>query len=495
MTIIDLTSHDGSLTPVTAPSGTRGRARRRLLAELEHPAEVFANVSPNWFASVMGTGIVANAAMLLPSVPDPLRTAALVVWVAAALWLAVLVAATAVHWARHSATARGHALDPAMAPFYGAPAMALLTVGAGALLVGRDLIGAHAAVVLDSVLWSAGTATGLAAAGAIPYLMFTRHRIEREMTLASWLMPIVPPMVSAATGAALIPHLAGLKAQQELLLGCYAMFGLSLIASIVVITLVWGRLVYDGPGACATVPTLWIVLGPLGQSVTAANLLATQARRVMPAPYGTAFHALGLIYGVPVWGFAVLWLGIAAAITAATMRRHLPFTLGWWSFTFPVGTVVTGTSQLALHTNLPVFQVAAEALYALLVLAFATVAARTARGLLTGRLLRLPALMAGDVSSHLQNAAAGPLSAGRVRETARSERRSSTPATGSAASAPVESSSSTARGESNAKPPEIRARLSASVLETSSAGASSKPAAASPASATARVPEPGSRAR
>lgn len=44
-----------------------------------------------------------------------------------------------------------------MAPFYGAPPMALLTVGAGALLVGRDLVGLGAAVRIDEILWTLGT--------------------------------------------------------------------------------------------------------------------------------------------------------------------------------------------------------------------------------------------------------------------------------------------------------------------------------------------------
>ena len=42
-----------------------------------------------------------------------------------------------------------------MVQFYGAPPMALLTVGAGALLLGPCLIGAHAAITIDAVLWTA----------------------------------------------------------------------------------------------------------------------------------------------------------------------------------------------------------------------------------------------------------------------------------------------------------------------------------------------------
>jgi hypothetical protein len=44
-----------------------------------------------------------------------------------------------------------------------------------------------------------------------------------------------------------------------------------------------------------TMPTLWIVLGPLGQSITAANLLGEVAHLELPAPYSSAFAALSCI--------------------------------------------------------------------------------------------------------------------------------------------------------------------------------------------------------
>ncbi|HEX3803452.1 MAG TPA: TDT family transporter [Solirubrobacteraceae bacterium] len=344
-------------------------------------------LGPNWFAAVMGTGIVANAVALLPVTIPGLHAFAVAIWVLAAVLLVALAVATLVQWTAHADAARGTVSDPAMAQFYGAPAMALMTVGAGALLIGKSLIGAHAALITDGVLWSLGTIIGLATSAAIPLLLFTRQRIAREMTLPTWLMPIVPPMVSAANGAALVAHLPAGQASLTLLLLCYSMFGLSLVASLVIISLVWARLAYDGPGPAATVPTFWIVLGPLGQSITAANLLGAQAPHAIGAPYATAMRAMGVLYGVPIWGFAMLWLVIAATITTLTARRSLPFTMTWWSFTFPVGTVVTGTSELALHTHADVFTGAAVALYALLLVAWFAAAANTARGVLNGRLL------------------------------------------------------------------------------------------------------------
>ena len=365
------------------------RGRSPFLAELAgQPA--LGHIGPNWYASVMGTGIVANAATTLPVHVPGLLIFAAAVWVAASLLLIAVTAATALHWLRHRDTARNHLDHPVMSHFYGAPAMALMTVGAGAVLVGQPLIGAQAAIGVDAVLWTAGTALGLWTAVVVPYKLFTSHDVKADSAFGGWLMPVVPPMVSAATGTLLLPHLPAGQAQLTLQLACYAMFGLSLIASLVIITLIWSRLAQHKVGAAAAVPTLFIVLGPLGQSITATHNLGVTAPTVLPAPYGTAFNALGLVYGLPVWGFAMLWLTLAAAITVRTLRQHLPFSLTWWSFTFPVGTVVTGTSGLAAATGAHVLAIAAVALYAGLLLAWGVVATRTARGVWSGQLLRTP---------------------------------------------------------------------------------------------------------
>jgi len=50
------------------------------------------------------------------------------------------------------------------------------------------------------------------------------------------------------------------------------------------------------------------------------------------------------------------------------------------SFTFPVGTLVTGTSELALHTHARFLSWASVGLYALLAGAWLTAATGTARG-------------------------------------------------------------------------------------------------------------------
>ncbi|RAS70366.1 C4-dicarboxylate transporter/malic acid transport protein [Lentzea atacamensis] len=315
---------------------------------------------PNLFASVMGTGIVATAGAAMPG----LRTPVTVVWALDAALLAFLVVAALRRWTW--ATVRDQLADPVMAQFWGAPPMALMTVGTGTLLLGSDWIGLTAALAIDWTLWTLGTALGLMTSVLVPLRMIG----SGERAFGGWLMPVVPPMVSAASGALLAQHLPEGQFRQAMVLGCYALFGVSLFATLMIVPQIWQRLVQHGLGAASTVPTLWIVLGPLGQSITAANLLAG----VHVLPGQTAF---GVLYGTTTWGFALLWVAIAATATVRTARRGLPFALTWWSFVFPLGTLVTGTSALAKHVPSPMFTCVSIVLYGTLVLAWITVAVRT----------------------------------------------------------------------------------------------------------------------
>lgn len=360
--------------------------RKTAAAEPRAGAEVLGRIGPNWFAAVMGTGIVATAGAILPVRLPGLQGFTDVVWVIAALLLAVLIVVVGGHWLRHPTVARSHARNPQMAHFYGAAPMALNTIGAGAVLLGPDLLGQRVAIDLAWALWSAGTIGGLFTAVSIPYLMFTQYNVTPDSAFGGWLMPVVPPMVSAAGGALLIPHMAPGAGQQTMLYGCYAMFGLSLVASLIIITMIWSRLVLYGTSGSARIPTLWIVLGPLGQSITVAGLLGSHAAGVVAPELAAGMVVFGVLFGVPVWGFGMLWIALALSLTIRTLRRGMPFALTWWSLTFPVGTFVTGTTQLAIHTGLPAFRVAAVVLYTALLTTWLLVAIRTAGGSLRGQL-------------------------------------------------------------------------------------------------------------
>ncbi|UXY18812.1 TDT family transporter [Streptomyces cynarae] len=383
---------------VTAAQPPGSFSRRSVRSALPLPARsrrapAVRYLGPNWYASVMGTAIVATAGAGLPGAVHVagLRTLCTAVWALASALLAALLVARTLHWVHHRDQARAHLLDPAVAPFYGCLAMALLAVGGATLAVGRDWIGAGPAIAVDTVLFTAGTVIGLVAAVAVPYLMVARHRIEPDQASPVWLLPLVAPMVSAAQGPLLVPHLPAGRPRETLLLACLALFGLSLLATLVTLPPILTRLITSGPLPLPLTPTLFLVLGPLGQSTTAVGTASDAAAHgAVPAPYAEGFAVLAVLYGVPVMGFALLWLALAAALVARALRQGMGFAMTWWAFTFPVGTCVTGAEALARRTGLAAFDGLAVGLYALLVAAWAVAAVRTGRGVVSGELLAAP---------------------------------------------------------------------------------------------------------
>ncbi|MFD7445007.1 TDT family transporter [Streptomyces sp. NPDC059909] len=347
-------------------------------------------LGPNWYATVMGTAIVANAGAALPVRPPGLQPACEAVWVLSALLLVALLVARAGHWIHHRDQARAHLLDPAVAPFYGCLAMALLAVGIGTLSVGPGVVGEGTATVAGAALFGVGTLTALTAAVAIPYLMITRRKLAPDNASPVWLLPVVAPMVSAAAGPMLVDRLPAGPWREAMLVACYGMFGLSLLAVLVILPFVLTRLVRHGPLPLALTPTLFLVLGPLGQSTTAVNKLADVAPAAVSAPYASGLSVFAVVYGVPVLGFALLWLVLAGLMVIRAARRGMPFAMTWWAFTFPVGTCVTGAAGLAAHTGLLTLKWLAVGLYVLLLGAWAVAGVRTLRGLVSGALLAAP---------------------------------------------------------------------------------------------------------
>ncbi|MFE3290083.1 TDT family transporter [Rhodococcus sp. NPDC059234] len=341
------------------------------------PHRALAHVTPNWFGVVMGTGIIAVGAASLPLEFPGREALARTFWLLATAELLVLSVAFAAHWIRHREHALGYARNPATTPFYGALPMALLTVGAGSLAVGSDLLGPFA-IGISASLWVVGTVTGIAALVAVP----PRMRCGGTPSPA-WLMPVVPPMVSATTGAALIPHLPEGAAQLTLLLTCYALFGTALAAALATVSVVAVHTYRNGLPTLQALPTFWIPLGVIGQSIAAANLLGRVSVGAVDPSVAADLRTFGVGYGIVTGAVGVLAFCCACLLTAHATGRGLRFSMTWWSFTFPVGACAVGAAALGTATESLAVQRLSAALLVLLIGAWLVVAAHTARGVWT----------------------------------------------------------------------------------------------------------------
>ncbi|WP_062079281.1 hypothetical protein [Demequina globuliformis] len=343
--------------------------------------------TPQWFTTVMGTAIVATSTAALPVDSWLLDLVGSAFWILACGLLIVATAHMAWRYTTDRSALRTDLHDPTTAPFFGAVAMAPLAVGGATAAVGPRFLGDHLATSADAALWIVGSVLAVIVAVVVPAVQFTSHQVDTAAANPAWLLPVVGPMVSAATGAVLIGRVDSAAVAQALAYTSLALFGASGLAAALVTASLWWRLAHHQHADAATVPSLWIVLGPLGQSVTALTMLALYA----PAAFGldpAILNVAAVLYGVPVLGFALAWLALSIVVAARVAGRRLPYSMGWWAFTFPVGTCVTGAAGLAAITGAAVFAWVAGFFAVLLILGWCASAVGTARALATRRAAR-----------------------------------------------------------------------------------------------------------
>ena len=139
-----------------------------------------------------------------------------------------------------------------------------------------------------------------------------------------------------------------------------------------------------------------LALGPLGTGALGLLLLGNNASTVFAvqglAGVGAVAQGLGVIGGLLLWGLGFWWLLLALLILGRYLRDGIPFNLGWWAFTFPLGVYALATLKLAEVLQLAFFSLFGQALVVALALLWLLVMAGTLRGAWRGELFNAPCL-------------------------------------------------------------------------------------------------------
>jgi len=371
----------------------------RPLTRLAHRRDVIRNFTPNWFTVNMGTGILALMLGQFPHHVPGLSAVSRDLWLANIALFSLFTAlftARALRFPRESLATLRH---PIQSMFVGAIPMGLATIVNGFVAFGQPLLGERAIAVAHA-LWWVDAALAVLSGWLVPYLMFTDQRHGMDQMTAVWLLPIVPAEVAAASGGILAPHLPA-AAAQVVIATSGVLWAFSVPLALAVLSVLFLRLALHRlpPGDLGV--TGWLTLGPLGTGAQAMVLLGAASVRAFAgtplAPAAQVAQSIGLVVGLVLWGYGAWWWVIAILTTLHHVKRTLPFNMGWWAFTFPLGVFTAATLAIAHATGAAFFTLAGGAFVMLLAGLWSVVAARTAHGAWHGYLFRdaAPARPAG----------------------------------------------------------------------------------------------------
>lgn len=221
-------------------------------------------------------------------------------------------------------------------------------------------------------LWWADVAVSIAIAFGQLHFMMTRHDHKFNSMTSIWLLPIVTLIVAAAAGAVVGQALFPIDVSRACLTLATSFFlcviGISLALMVIVIYL--QRLILHGLPQGLFIFSVYLPLGPLGQSGYAFLTMGQTAHMFFPLSSGGpmnvfadssaphVIYAFAWIISFALWALATAWVALAVLALADTLRKgFLPFKITFWGMIFPNGVYANLTIQLGVSIDSTVLKV------------------------------------------------------------------------------------------------------------------------------------------
>jgi C4-dicarboxylate transporter/malic acid transport protein len=361
--------------------------------------EMVRQFTPNWFTVTMGTGVLSLSLNQLPVRLPAIHSLAVGLWLLNAVLFSLFSSLYLARWIFFTAEARRIFSHSAVSMFFGAIPMGLATVINGMLVFGIPIWG-NGVLGAAQPLWWLDVLLSVFCGVVVPFLMFTVQEHTLEGMTAIWLLPIVAAEVSAASGALLAPLLSPQYALNTLLTS-YALWAFSVPLALSILTILLMRLILHKLPPTDMAATAWLALGPIGTGALGLISLGSDASRILPstgfAGVGQVAFGIGMIGSIALLGYGVFWLLTAILITARYLRHGLPFNIGWWGFTFPIGVYSLAVLFVARLTSIAALFAVGGILVVGLSVLWLAIAIRTVMGAWSGQLFHSPCLVVGSI--------------------------------------------------------------------------------------------------
>lgn len=367
------------------------------LYQLQQRHDVIRQFTPNWFTVTMGTGVVALILAEFSFLSQSINTLATLLWQINIGLFCVFSVLYLLRWLIYPHEARHIFTHSSMALFLGTIPMGLATTINGFLKFGVLLYG-DVAVQIAQTLWYLDVFLAVLIGVLVPFFMFSRQKHELKTMTAMWLLPVVACEVAATSGGLLLQHLEVGQTALGILFGGYILWGMSVLPAFAILTILMLRLALHQLPSKELAVSSWLALGPIGTGALALLVLGAQAPHILQAYHlnGLAdfLHYAGIVASLILLGFGLWWFAIAVLTTLKHAKADLPFNLGWWGLTFPLGVFTLAILNLGHQLEVNFIVNIGLAFASILMMLWVMVMSKTLRGMYQGHLFFSPCLKA-----------------------------------------------------------------------------------------------------
>jgi C4-dicarboxylate transporter/malic acid transport protein len=320
---------------------------------MEEKTSFIQRFSPSWFASVMGTGILANASYFYSQYIPFLKVIGVGLFYFNVALFFVLLIPWILRWLLYRKNALADLEHPILSNFYATIAVAILVLSSNFIVIGKNMLPGE-------IFWFIGVILTILFGLLTPFIMFKGEHVTIEHINPAWFIPPVGLILIPIPGSLIISQYSGLMREFILFLNYFG-WGAGFFFYVALFAICLNRFILHRPLPNTLAPTVWINLGPIGVGTIALiNLVNNSTFITMKEP----FFGFGLIF----WGFGIWWVLMALMMTFYYRKKlGLPYALSWWAFTFPLGAYVVASHSVATIFHLAIVDFIGFALYFLLV--------------------------------------------------------------------------------------------------------------------------------
>ena len=365
--------------------------------------EVVLNFIPSWFAVTMGTGVVST---LLHTAPHQFRGQKEIAAAFYALNILLFVTFSVMSVLRYTMypwVLSRMIRTPTICMFCGTLPMGLATIIDATVLIAAPAAGPWLATLV-LVLWWLDVFLSVLSCFGIPFVMFHVHELTLDKMTAVWLLPIVPPVVAAGSGA-LVATLLNPSCALIVVAISYMLWGVGIGLSFIVLALYFHRLAVHNLPNSEVIVSAFLPLGPLGKGAAVLLQLALVGNHAFPAMVSadpqlasTIVQVVSVMVGLMMWGFGLWWLmhGVTS-LCARFFFGGLEFSLAFWGLIFPLGVYTAATIGLASVVPSVFMSWLAEVFIIILVVLWVAVSAGTVRNAINRTLFVAPCAHMGPI--------------------------------------------------------------------------------------------------
>ncbi|RDI95203.1 C4-dicarboxylate transporter [Meiothermus sp. QL-1] len=297
-------------------------------------------LNPAWFASVMGTGVLALALAQFG-----LAWLAVPVYLLALLALVGLLGLYLAKLLRYPQAALSDLQHPILAQMLPTLPIALLVVS----LATQALPLGPWAPALGQGLFGVGTPLIFLVGLLVVYTVSTRQRLSLEAANGTWFIPPVSALLVPLGGGVWLSSFPPAW-QKEVWVTSGLFLGIGFFLFLFVLPSLLQRLYGFGRLEPHLLPSVFIGLAPVGLLVLAPWRWLEGGAQAGLVPQG--WPEAWPVVGLAIWGLGLWWLAYSLALLLDTLlvgcrRAQFHFAPGWWGFVFPLGAFTLATKALA----------------------------------------------------------------------------------------------------------------------------------------------------